>query len=194
MRDGAQAFGIRALEAEEIRSLYRERLTRDFPPNELKPLDMIERALRRDRYVCYGAIDGPAILAYAFFVKLVDVALVDYYAVREDLRDAGIGSRFIRALVDGPLRDMDCVLLEVEAPERAPDGRERQTRQRRLDFYLRNGLYETGVSAVVWQVPYRILALPVGARRTPEQVRRVYGDIYRSILAPTVYDEKVAID
>ena len=54
MRDGAQAFGIRALEADEIRSLYRERLTRDFPPNELKPLDMIERALRRDRYVSTG--------------------------------------------------------------------------------------------------------------------------------------------
>ena len=42
------AFTVETLSLPQIRALYRERMTRDFPPDELKPLTMIEKALARD--------------------------------------------------------------------------------------------------------------------------------------------------
>ena len=88
-------FSVETLSLPQIRALYRERMKQDFPPDELKPLAIIEKALARDEYVCYGAVNGNDILAYAYFVKLKEqgkpYALFDYYAVRQDIRDRGVG-------------------------------------------------------------------------------------------------------
>ena len=150
-------FSVRTLHTDEIKTLYKERLTRDFPPDELKPLTMIMSAVERDAYICYGALVEESILAYAFFVKWGNDALIDYYAVREDIRDAGIGSRFMQELISGPLQGMNCVLLEVEDPDCSQNVRERDIRNSRLSFYMRNGLVETGVKSIVWDAPYYFL-------------------------------------
>ena len=101
------AFTVETLSLAQTRALYHERMTRDFPPDELKPLAMIERALARDEYISYGAVSGGDIWAYAYFVKLKEqgkpYALFDYFAVRQDLRDQGVGSGFLQALISGPL-------------------------------------------------------------------------------------------
>ncbi len=121
------SFDIRPLTSDEVRRLYGERLTADFPPDEVKSLGVIEGAIARGGYACYGAVRDGEILAYAFFVIRAPHALFDYYAVRADLRDTGVGSRFIRALMDGPLQAYDCVLLEVDDPDAADSPAERAT-------------------------------------------------------------------
>ena len=186
-------FSVQALPPEQVRALYRRRMTADFPPDELKPLSAIERALARGKYACYGAMDGEDTLAYAFFVKLGEQALFDYYAVARELRGQGIGSRFMQALIAGPLRDMDCVLLEVDDPDFAPDAAELDNRRRRLDFYLRNGLADTGLRARVWRVEYRILALPVGRLPSRRQAREIYTSLYRAIMPPEIYAAMVEL-
>ncbi len=184
---------IRALEPGEIRAVYKKRMTRDFPADELKPLSAIEEALARGNYACYGFVEDGRILAYAYFIKDGRWALADYFAVEEELRDQGVGSHFLQALIAGPMRDFDCVLLEVEEPDCAPDAAERAHRERRLAFYLRNGLRETGVRAVVFHVPFRLLSLPGSAAQSPEQVRAIYAAMYRLILVPRVFDAMVEI-
>ena len=186
-------MSVEALTAEQVRDLYARRLTRDFPPDELKPLSRIEQAMTRGEYVCYGAVEGGAILAYAFFVLLGRLALFDYYAVDEPLRDRGIGSRFMRALIEGPLADMDCVLLEVDDPDGAEALGEVALRRRRLVFYLKNGLVETGVKATVYGVDFDILTLPVRERPSADGVRRMYARLYRAILPPPLYEKWVKI-
>lgn len=190
-----RGFTLRPLGLAEIRALYRSRMTADFPPDELKPLSAIEGAMARGEYACFGAMDGDGdgTLAYAFFVTLGRRALFDYFAVARKLRGRGIGSRFLQALIAGPLRDMDCVLLEVDDPDFAPDAAERDTRRRRLAFYLRNGLADTGVRATVWHVAYRVLALPVGRIPTPIEAREIYGALYRAIMPPRVYAAMVEL-
>ena len=188
-----RAFAVRLLALDEVRALYRSRLAADFPPDELKPLSAIESALARGEYACYGAMDGDEALACAFFVKLGGKALFDYLDVARELRDRGIGSRFLQALIAGPLRDLDCVLLEVDDPDFAPDAEELETRRRRLAFYLRNGLVDTGVRATVWGVEYRILALPVGRAPTPAQARETYAALYRAIFPPRVFASRVKL-
>lgn len=184
---------IKTLSLPEIRTVYAERMVEDFPKDELKPLSMIERAFERGEYACYGLEAGGELLAYACFVQVGSLALVDYLAVKRDRRDEGVGSRFIAALVDGLLQAYDCALLEVDDPDLAPDAAELETRNRRLRFYLKNGLVETGVRAKVFGVGFRLLALPVGTLPSPEDTRRAYSTLYRAVLPEKLYDEKVRI-
>ena len=190
-------FSVETLSLPQIRALYRKRMKQDFPPDELKPLAMIEKALARDEYVCYGAVNGNDILAYAYFVKLKEqekpYALFDYYAVRQDIRDRGVGSRFMQALIAGPLREMDCVLLEVDDPARAETPEETDKRKRRLAFYLRNGLRDADVKATVYGVQFKILTLPVGRALSREEVRQKYAALYRALLPESLFQEKVFI-
>ncbi len=191
------AFSVELLSLPQVRALYAGRMREDFPPDEIKPLSAIERAMGRGEYFCLGAMAGEDILAYAFFVRLREeereYALFDYLAVKKEARCQGVGSAFLRALVAGPLKGMQAVLLEVDDPAFAQDAAEEVIRNRRLRFYLRNGLTDTTVTATVWGVAFRILALPVGICPSPEETRRMYATLYRAILPPELFESKVTI-
>ena len=190
----ADAFAIRALTGPQIREVYARRLIEDFPPDERKPLHLIERALSRGKYACHGCFIGDRMAAYAFFAMLEKNALVDYFSVDKSLRDHGLGSRFLQALIDGPLGELDCALLEVEEPDIAPDPNERELRRRRLRFYLNNGLKDTGVRVTVYHVNYRVLALPVGRVPLGEDALSTFLSIYRAMPPERVYAEKMQIE
>ena len=182
-----------SLTLSEVRGIYKTRMVEDFPPAELKPLSAIESMLSQGRYACYGFCAGEGILAYAFFVKLGRWALLDYYAVRRDSRDQGLGSRFLGELISGPLQSFDCALAEVDDPDFAAEPQELAIRNRRKAFYLRNGLWETGVRASTFGVPFQLLALPVGERMDGESIRRVYAALYHSVLPDWLYDKQIRI-
>ena len=187
---------IVTLTLEQAEALYDTRMKRDFPPDELKPFSMIRDAVGRDEYVCYGAMNEGEIVAYAFFARYVingrALGLLDYFAVVERLRDQGIGGAFLNRLA-AHMRDMDAVIIEVEEPSLARDPEERNTRQRRLDFYLRCGMREGGVQATLYGVDYRLLTMPVGRSLDPDDVRWAYDAIYRAMLPETLYKTIVDI-
>ena len=191
------SFSVETLSLSQIRTLYRERMKEDFPPDELKSLAMIERALARNEYICYGAADGEDILAYAYFVRLKECgkafALFDYFAVKREYRSRGLGSRFLQALIAGPLREMACILLEVDDPACVRTPEEADIRSRRLKFYLRNGLKDTETKATVYGVQFKILALPVGSEVSREEVKTRYASLYRSFLPARLFETKVFI-
>ena len=56
------------LNESEIENVYLSRMKQDFPPDELKPLDTIFRALRCGQYRCIGLSDGEKLLGYAYFI------------------------------------------------------------------------------------------------------------------------------
>ena len=190
-------FSVQSLSPPQVRALYYGRLQEDFPPDEIKTLGVIERAMSRGEYFCLGAMAGADILAYAFFVKVMEgereIALFDYYAVKKEARCMGVGSAFLQELTAGPLKNMKAVLLEIDDPACAPDAAEEEIRNRRLRFYLRNGLTDTAVTATVWGVQFRILALPVGVCPSPDETRRMYAALYHAIMPPEMYANKVMI-
>lgn len=190
-----QQFTVEELNLDQIRALYAGRMREDFPPAEIKPLSAIERAMSRGEYICFGAMAGEDILAYAFFIRLREkgIALFDYFAVKKEARCSGIGSAFIQALTAGLLRGMDAVLLEVDDPACAGDAPERDIRDRRLHFYLRNGLKDTSVTAVVFGVQFRVLALPVGPCPHPDETRRMYAALYRAVMPSKIFASEVLI-
>ena len=191
-------FEIIHLTLEQVRRVYTEQMVPAFPEDELKPLKMIEQALARGEYLCLGAADGDDVLAIAFFVKIVregrTLMLFDYFAVREDLRDQGLGGRFLRELIAGPITAADVALLEVDEPDAAESPQALDTRSRRLAFYLRNGLHDTGAHAHVYGVTYRILSLPTGNVLAPDEVRRTYAMLYHAILPDHLYHRWVVIE
>lgn len=186
---------IAELTLDEVRLVYRTYIVRDFPRSERKPLSRIEAGLRRGEYRCLGMKDGGEVLAYAFLVTLnrdgKRLCLFEYLAVRQELRGQGIGSLFLDELGKTLAVQQDCVLLEVEDPDAAPDEAERQVRTRRLHFYLKNGLRDTGARSLVFGVHYSILEIPTAAAHSALETREIYQALYRSFLPALVFAARV---
>ena len=114
-----------------LRALYRSA----FPAAERMPLSRffaLENKGQAEILVLRtgGAFAGLMIVSFA-----PGYALLNYFAVEPDCRSMGLGSRALPALQQRyPNRQ---VVLEVEPPDHtAPNARQRQ---RRLDFYAKNG-------------------------------------------------------
>ena len=188
------AMNIDLLTLPEIREIYYKRVKCDFPANEVKPFAMIEKAFRGGRYLCYGARSGDDILAYAFFVRTEDVYMLDYYAVKKELRGSGIGSGFLRELNCHCFREAACVLLEVDDPAFAESEEKKKVCERRLAFYFRNGLLDTGARARTFGVNFLILEFPLGKPHSQAEAGALYSRIYRSNLPKLVFEHMVKIN
>ncbi|MBR3032250.1 MAG: GNAT family N-acetyltransferase [Clostridiales bacterium] len=106
---------IRELSLEEIRDIYNRYLYNDFPFDERKPLDRIEKSMRDGQYICLGAWDKDGnFLAYAFFVVIGRNVLLDYYAVVQKYRGTGIGTSFLPQAASKT--DAECLIIEIEDP------------------------------------------------------------------------------
>ena len=188
-----QAMNIDFLTLPEVREIYRKRMKDDFPGNELKSLAMIEKVFGEGRYLCYGVREGADILAYAFFVLTEDVYLLDYFAVKKDLRGSGIGSGFLKELNNRCLREASCVLVEVDDPSFAGNDKEKEICERRLAFYLGNGLLDTGARARTFGADFLILEFPEGEHHSRAEAGEFYARIYRSLLPKRIYEQMVII-
>lgn len=173
---------IRILTEEaEIEHIYHYLMKRDFPPNELKPLQSILRAWKSGEYYCFVLHEEQEILGYAFFARNRDDYLLDYLAIVREYRDRGMGTIFLRQLADR-FQGADCILVEAEDPDSAQNGQDRILRERRLKFYQQCGCRITDVTSSVFGADYRILEVPTGKTRTNEEIAASYSEIYRMIL------------
>ena len=162
----------------QVEMLYDLRMKKDFPPDELKPLDTIRRLWIKRAYECFGLFDGKGISGYAFYLRSDRNCLLDYFAIAEERRNEGLGSLFIRQL-SGLVQEADCIVAEVEDPETALDGETKRLRERRLRFYLRNGFRKTALTSTVFGVDFRILEVPADMPHTDEEISGIYTELYR---------------
>ena len=115
---------ITRLSAAECEDLYRSALPRDFPAAELKPFAEIQRLLESGVYEpLLLTDDAGARLAYAWQVVLPGqrTALLDYFAVRYDLRGSGVGTAALGLVRDYDAMRVRDLVLECEHPAEAPD-------------------------------------------------------------------------
>lgn len=173
---------MRIATPEEVTELYQAHMSRDFPPNELKPLplmlDLIQRGIC-SVWLCEseGRFVGYAVLAIGANPRFI---LLDYLAVDAAQRDQGWGSAILKALQE---RLKDCTLLiESEHPQNGKSEAERQKRTRRIAFYQRAGCQLFGVRSLLFSVDYDLLQL--GNLLPPATAKREYLDLYRHMLPP----------
>ena len=156
------------MDAAGARQLYESRMARDFPPGELKPFAAMEELLAAGLYEPLTFTDDAgAVLAYAWQVVLPgqQAGLVDYFAVRSDLRGSGIGTRALHLLQAHYAPRLAALLLECEHPAEAPDA---AIARRRIGFYLRAGARATALESRVFGARYSILQLPCGETLLPD--------------------------
>lgn len=182
MRPAPEGPAVRRLtDFAEVETLYRERLAADFTRSERRPLSSLRRSWERGEYEAFGLFEGGVCLGYAFFLRLGRSCLLDYFAVSSRRRGEGLGSLFLQRLT-GALAGVDCVLAEVEDPDRAKTAADRDTRERRLRFYRRAGFRETALRSRLFGVDYRLLEAPTGQTHTDDELRTRYTAFYRRVL------------
>ena len=70
---------------------------------------------------------------------------------------------------------------------------EKENRERRLAFYRRNGLSDTGARARTFGADFLILEFPKGEPHSKEEARVFYLRIYRSLLPERICERWVKI-
>lgn len=144
----------------ELRNLYDTAMAQDFPPAERKPFSAMEALLRRGVYeplLFTGTAGEPLAYALQVIAPGVPCALIDYFAVRADLRGGGVGTRALHTLRRHYAGRLSALLTECEHPAEAPDP---ETAKRRIGFYLRAGAQSAAIESRVAGVRYMVLALP----------------------------------
>lgn len=202
---------IRTLTFPEISAIYQEHLLNDFPANEVKPLFVMKSLLEKQLYQCYGLFEDagvagivpgtaaasgmtrqPAVLAYAFLCRghRSSSLILDYFAVVSTSRQQGYGSQFLE-LLRHKFEDAAGILAEVESVEQGEDDAERLVRQRRLDFYLRNGFCRTRVAGKIFGVDYDIVFLPLAKSCEDPFVCAEMEEIYRTMIPKLMFWKNV---
>lgn len=166
---------LRKLTPAEGEPFYNEHLKRDFPDSELKPWWIMLEHLDRGMYDLLAAFDGDRLVGYAWqFCPPQGAILIDYLAIVPELRGQGWGTALLDALRQYYAPTGQMLVLESEHPEEAPDPEEAK---RRLAFYFRAGLQDTGVETRLFGVRFCILSF--GELDDP---RQAIWDVYRTML------------
>lgn len=167
---------FRRMTAMETERWYREELCAAFAPQECKPLEDILSLERAGRYELWGLFGEEVLLGYATLWKSpgVPLVLLDYLGVTAARRSGGLGTEILSRLkAQGhPL------VLESEVPVEGDSEEENLLRQRRIDFYRRNGfcpVYRMATCGMAWQA---LLYDPKGSLL--EDVMRWHRELYGS--------------
>ena len=190
---------IRKQSLEEMKKTYQGMLSCHFPQDEIKPFRVIEDSYKKGNYICYGlykiqessqtagsseSSESGECLAYAWmcYIPEENWVLLDYFAVDGSLRGQGMGSWFLREILENYTGETP-VIIEVEDPDRidvtagtkAEVEGQRRKQLRRISFYQRNGVRETELRASVLKVPYRIMvylkSIPAASGEEQSDVR-----------------------
>lgn len=178
------------LTLEQARQIYEDCAKKDFPLEEIKSFSLIEKMWGQGCYHAYGFYEKPSenesrtLCAYAFLLgnNKERVLLLDYFAVCEQKRGTGYGSRVLPLLWKKCAR-WGTIVIEVEDDELASIDEETRTmRKRRISFYTNAGCLMTATRSRVWGVDYRIMIMPMSdgraVERLAERVTALYDSMY----------------
>lgn len=155
---------IRRLSFDELKLLHRDCIKRDFPKNEVRPYSMVKKLANEKLYIAYGAYCNNKLVAYATFFNLPEspVVLLDYLAVQPQYRGTGIGSSFFsefKGIVKKEFPYSSVIAIECENPQFATSTKDKATREKRINFYIRNGAVITQSTLYAFGVNYNLLAV-----------------------------------
>jgi hypothetical protein len=162
----------------------------DFPKDELKPLDILYRAMDNGIYEPLGLFDDTRIIGYTFLVKHDRDYLVDYLAVYPQQRNLGSGGIMVRMLSDY-LKDAENLIAEIENPEYAENEDDEILQTRRFDFYKRNGCSDTGLRVRCFGVPFMILRWGKKYTDNVDALWRMYQSFYRIMLPKDMFEKNI---
>ena len=174
---------------EQLRRVYERDLRASFPPDELRPLPVMERLCQAGRYRPWCAFDEGGGVLGVLFLNLGNPgwALGDYLCVSQERRNGGLGARILREVRK---KEPGLVILgEAEDPAGAPDP---AMAERRLGFYRRNGARFASFRSEVFGARYRLLYFS-DAPVAEDRLLWEYDGIYRRDFSREKYERFVRI-
>ncbi len=179
---------------EEIERVYADYILPYFPADEVKPLALIKKMHKEGGYKILAIMEEehPENIAGCAFVAIhpgCRACLLDYYAIREDLRCRHYGSKMLQELAVGKQIPYP-IMIETELVEAAEDEKQRAQRIRRNAFYEKNKVVKTDLITDIFGVYFSIWILgDPGEISLKEEMERCY----RYMLPPALYEENCRI-
>jgi hypothetical protein len=186
------ALQLESITIEGLRALY-PIMEVDFPPDELKSLNKLERLMAQGISQGYLLTDHGETIGYAFLLRQPgeDMVLLDYYAIFSHLRGQSFGSQGLELLKAACPQG---IFLEAEDPQSARSPQERETRLRRVAFYQRASFVPCPFENSVFGVHYLI---HLWAETIPEsrcrKAAQLLAGAYRCQLSEPAYQRQVHI-
>ncbi|WP_405328893.1 GNAT family N-acetyltransferase [Fibrobacter sp.] len=163
----------------QVRELYESA----FPANERIPIkQLLDDKIKREFWAFFEKNEGenavtPKFCGFSNSITYGDITNIVYFAVVPELRSRGYGSQILQAIRE---KHPDSrIVVDIEVEEDSKNAEELERRNRRREFYQRNGF---GASPVdyVWQGEhYRLLT--AGGTVTDKEFRDFWKEILKDI-------------
>lgn len=133
----------------KIKELYKSA----FPRVEQKPFPLLRFNQKRGITNIFSIEDNDEFCGLAMTIEYKDRVLLIYFAIAEDKRGTGIGTKALQILLE-KYKDKR-LYLEIESTKVPCENYE--SRQKRKKFYLKNGLTELDYGVNLFSVDMEIL-------------------------------------
>ena len=155
----------------QVKALYESA----FPANERIPMkQLLDNKIKREFWAFF---DEDTFCGFSNSISHGDITNIVYFAVVPELRSRGYGSQILQVIRE---QHPDTrIVVDIEVEEDSKDAEELERRNRRRDFYLRNGFGSSPVD-YVWQGEhYRLLS--AGGSVTEKEFRDFWKEILKDI-------------
>jgi GNAT superfamily N-acetyltransferase len=155
----------------QVKALYESA----FPANERIPIKhLLDNKIKREFWAFF---DGDLFCGFSNSITHGSITNIVYFAVVPELRSRGYGSKILQAIRE---KHPDArIVVDIEVEEDSKDAEELERRNRRRDFYLRNGFDSSPVD-YVWQGEhYRLLS--AGGTITEKEFRDFWKEILKNV-------------
>ena len=173
----------------QVQALYESA----FPANERIPMkQLLDNKIKREFWAFFNKEDGesgaaentadentaaPKFCGFSNSITHGSITNIVYFAVVQELRSRGYGSQILQAIRE---KHPDSrIVVDIEVEEDSKDAEELERRNRRRDFYQRNGFNASPVD-YFWQGEhYRLLS--AGGTVTDKEFRNFWKEILKDI-------------
>lgn len=132
-----------------IKNVYQS----SFPKYEKKPFWLIKQKQKQGLVDIWELSDGGEFIGLAIIMKAKDLVLLDYFAIAEDKRASGYGSKALSCLQEYYKKNR--FFLEIESTHGKAENQKQ--REQRKSFYLSNQMTEIGIIVDVFGTEMEVL-------------------------------------
>ena len=159
----------------QVKALYESA----FPANERIPTkQLLDNKIQREFFAFVDTIDGtPTFCGFSNSITRGTITNIVSFAVEPELRSRGYGSEILKTIREKHPETR--LVVDIEVEENSKDAEEIERRNRRRDFYLRNG-FEASPFDYHWQGEhYRLLT--AGGTVSEKEFRDFWKEVLKDI-------------
>ena len=155
----------------QVKALYESA----FPANERIPIKhLLDNKIKREFWAFF---DGDLFCGFSNSITHGSITNIVYFAVVPELRSRGYGSQILQTI--RRQHPNTRIVVDIEVEEDSKNAEELERRNRRRDFYQRNG-FDSSPLDYVWQGEhYRLLS--AGGTVTEKEFRDFWKEILKDI-------------